>query len=450
MPRKEDISEIFSVARLKEEKLKDLETPLPELDIFGLPLVQKSVTEVLDTVHNPTSYSRNWSSSSLVEFVIDLAENEYMLMHETSMYLGMLITKKGGGAWTPADDNEAASVTPVNNLFHSAIDRVQVKIGSSGHLVDITDYAYKAYLSTLLGYNETAKTTHLRSVGWIEDEDTRRNSFIAKTKMTKIDLRGRLFYDFDHQCRGIVGGSKVTIRITLKSPRFFLKVKADTKVQFGAELDDVRLYVKRFKVAESKVKAHQKALQSVNAKYPMTTSEVKTFSIRSGSTAVSVDNLVTGKMPSRMYVVLVEKNAYSGSNTIDPFEFKPFNLESISCFVDGVQTPNRPYTADFENNNAIELYYQMYEAMNEHDADTKFEIEYQDFLEDKCVIAFNFNPDLSNGYSLGGHCNPQKQGHMRLDLRFSKALSTDIHLIALCEFDTLYEIDVFRNLILKK
>ena len=306
---------------------KQLETPLPELDLFAHPLVQKSVQDTLDTVHNPTTYSRKWSTSNIIEFVIDLADNEYMLMHETSLYLGIIFTKKSDGLWTPADATEAKLVTPVNNLMHSSIDRVQIKIGSSCHLVDITDYAYKAYFSTILGYNETAKDTHLRCAGWEPTDDQRRSYYTKELAQAKAHLRGKLFYDFEHQCKGLIGGARVSIKITLKSPKFFMMAP---KSSYSAELEDIRLYVKRYRVADSKVKAHNKALQSVNAKYPMTTSEVKTFSMATGSTVLHCDNVVTGKMPTRMFLGFVTKDSYTGTFESDPFEFNHFNIESIS------------------------------------------------------------------------------------------------------------------------
>lgn len=182
----------------------------------------------------------------------------------------------------------------------------------------------------------------------------------------------------------------------------------------------------------------------------MTTSCIKTYALRSGSLIASCDNMVTGKMPSRMFAVLVGKSNYTGSFLTDPFEFKPHGIESISCFIDGVQYPNRPYTADFDGGNVVDMYYSLFEALNQHDSETVCDITLDDFMTDKCIFAFNFNPDLSSGYSLGGHWNPIKQGHLRLEVRFNKALTEDLHLIALCEFETLYEIDAFKNLTVGK
>ena len=429
---------------------KQLETPLPELDLFAHPLVQKSVIETLDTVHNPTTYSRSWSTSNIIEFVIDLAENEYMLMHETSVYLGVLFTKKGEGSWTPADAAEAKLVTPVNNLLHSAIDRVQIKIGTSCHLVDISDYAYKAYLSTLLGYNETAKDTHLRCAGWEPIVENRRSHYIKELVEAKAHLRGKLFYDFEHQCKGLIGGSRITIKITLKSPKFFLMVDKSTKGSFGAELEDVRLYVKRYRVADSKVKAHNKALQTVNAKYPLTTSEIKTFSMMTGSTVLHCDNVVTGKMPTRMFLGFVSKNSYTGTFDSDPFMFEPFDIQSISTYVDGVQVPNRPCQLNIEEGDVVDAYYSLFETLNQHDADTVCEITMDEWMEHSCIFGFNYTPDHSCGYSMGGHWNPIKQGHLRIEVRFAKPLPHDVYMIAFCEFDTLYEVDEFKNLILKR
>ena len=432
-----------------ENKRKDLETPLPELDIFGLPLVQKSVVETLDTVHFPVSYSRTWTSSSVIEFVLNLADDEYILLHETSIYFHAILTKRGTGVWHPADPAEAAHVTPVNNLFHSLIDRVQLRIGSAGHVIDITDYAYKAYLSTLLGYNEAAKKTHLGAAGWSSSMEERQGRYIKAGKDADIYLRGRLFYDFEHQCRGIIGGSKIHIKINLKPPRFFLVAQED-KTGFGAEVAEVRLHSRVYRLAESKVKAHFKALQSVNARYPMTTTQIKTAIIQKGSTVVHADNIVTGKIPTRMFVALVSKTAYTGTLTEDPYVFKPYKMASICCNIDGAQWPNGGMNMDFEREDIVDAYYTLFQILNQHDADTVCEISMQDFMESQCVFAFNFTQDRTSGYSVDGHCNAIKQGHMQINMRFAQQVPYDLVMIAMCEFDTLYEIDEFHNLILKQ
>lgn len=177
----------------KTNRLNELEIPLPELDLMAMPPVQKSVERYIDTVHPPVSLNRIWGAGNKIDFLVDSHYDEYLLLNQASLSVELVITKKGE-PWTPAEAGDVAKVTPVNNLLHSLFDRVQLQCGSNGDVIDITDYAYKAYLETLLNFNFTSKMTYMEACsGWNVDESDRRALWITVGKEARIFLRGNCF-----------------------------------------------------------------------------------------------------------------------------------------------------------------------------------------------------------------------------------------------------------------
>jgi hypothetical protein len=84
-------------------------------------------------------------------------------------------------------------------------------------------------------------------------------------------------------------------------------------------------------------------------------------------------------------------------------------------------------------------YMNLFKALNQHGTDCFLSLSREQF-EEKPIFAFNFAPDLSDGCGMVGHVNPVKRGTLRLQLKFSKALTEAINVIAYCEFDNIIEL----------
>lgn len=232
----------------------------------------------------------------------------------------------------------------------------------------------------------------------------------------------------------------------MKPTKFFLNLPDRNAGGFSVELRQVYLHMKRFKIYDALAKTQMDLIHEKKARFPLTTRQIKTYNIRSGTTVVRCENLITDKMPSKLFAVFVEKSAYTGSFTNDPYEFKPHNFESVTCHFDGVQNPRKEYTADFDTGDYVNAYYNLFEALNDHDAHTVCDITPSQFGSKSFVIGFNFEPDLSNGVGESGYWNPNKKGHFSLTIRFKTQTTEDLYLVALCQFNSLYELDIYSNL----
>ena len=75
-------------------------------------------------------------------------------------------------------------------------------------------------------------------------------------------------------------------------------------------------------------------------------------------------------------------------------------------------------------------------------SDSLIDIGLNDYLNGFCIHYFN----LSNS-SLEGALPIQRKGHTRLDLRFSKSLSESVTVIIYSKFQSSFQLDIARNLI---
>ena len=60
----------------------------------------------------------------------------------------------------------------------------------------------------------------------------------------------------------------------------------------------------------------------------------------------------------------VDSDDFHGKLSRNPFNFDHFNLQQISCEVDGQSFPGRPYTADFSKHQSLDCYLGLVEALD--------------------------------------------------------------------------------------
>ncbi|XP_053205591.1 uncharacterized protein F54H12.2-like [Panonychus citri] len=405
------------------------EAVLSELDLFTIPPVQKSIERSYEVQYRPIS---SLDSTKIIEFSIPTSKDEYILLHETYFYvkIQLKIRKADDSALTIQDWE---TVTPVNNLLHSMIKQVELEIGGKEVTMSNSTYAYRAYIENMLGFSADAKNSHLSSCLWMENAIRRRSFFTPRSfadgSSKEVDLYGRLHFDMTFQGKAILGGKDIKDRVS----------------DVAMVIKDACLYVHKMKATPQLTNAHSKALAIAPACYPISRVDLRQASIHANSLDAVLDNIITGQLPRRLFLLMVKNTAFNGSKSQDPFHFDHFNVSHAACYVDGVQFPTNAYQPDFKNQLCVREYSGLFQAMNMNSTDTTVNITREDFMGGKTIFAFNFAPDLSHGPGMTGHINPIKRGSLRVQLRFSEPLRETITVLLYCEFDNIIEIDLERN-----
>jgi hypothetical protein len=336
--------------------------------------------------------------------------------------------------------------------MHSMIKQIDFEINSKQISNLPQNYAYRAFLEALLGYSEQAKKSHLKCAYWDDTFKTGLGLDATETTMsvtTAHYMMGKIHTDLGFQGRYLVGGCSVKLEINLNDPRFYMKLGHHNSARLI--LKNVALHIQKAKISKEIVDAHRQALQVSPAKYPITRCEVKTHVIPKGVQDIWIDNFVFGQLPRRIFLVLVENDAFSGSYSKDPFNFKPAGLNHLCAYIDGVAYPSQPYQPNFDKGSYLREYLGLFDALNQNGTETTCTLDKATYKTSKAIFGFNFSNDLSNGVGMDGHANLIKRGTLRLQLKFSAALENAMNVIAYCEFDNVIEIngngEVFSNII---
>ena len=69
------------------------------------------------------------------------------------------------------------------------------------------------------------------------------------------------------------------------------------------------------------------------AHYPVTHTQIKTFTVSSVSQQVSIDNAVLGTIPEMILIVLVKNTSFVDSTSKNPFHFNHYDMTNLVFYV---------------------------------------------------------------------------------------------------------------------
>jgi len=85
------------------------------------------------------------------------------------------------------------------------------------------------------------------------------------------------------------------------------------------------------------------------AHYPVTHTQIKTFTASSGAQQVSINNAFLGPVPERILIAFVKNTAFVGSASTNPFNFHHYDMKNLVLFVNGVQNASESLTMDWSS-----------------------------------------------------------------------------------------------------
>lgn len=443
----------------KVHKMSSFST-IPELDLFSVNQTQGVVERNVETEYRPIAPI---AGSNFIQFRFHTPLDSYLMFHDSYFYLKFRYRlRRADGSKVALEDWER--IVPSNYLLNTMFKQVELIIGDNELVKSPQTYAYKSLLEATLGFSLDAKNTHLQAA-FYQDNDGKRTARITPNSIDfaaqdyssgkLIELEGRLHLDMTFQGKALLGGSVVGLKLTPHDPAFFTKVlpfKGDPAkpsdkgpdLRPYIELIEACMETKSLKCYSHLVDAHEKALRVATAKYPLTRCDVKTLQVPAQLQDVILDNVVNGLLPRRVFIMMVDNEAFNGSYSTDAFRFEHFNLCHLATYMNGIQYPSRAFQPDFENDLYVREYMSLFKALNQNTTDTLINIDMNTFKRCRAIFAINYSPDLSNGMGAAGHASPQQFGPLSVHLKFKKALAKPINVIVYCEYDTIIEIDAAR------
>lgn len=417
-----------------------------ELDLFENPPTSASVQEGLFIEHNPVSAL---DDTSPIKFKVSGDSKYYLDLNASYFYLEVKITKQDG---TDIDAGEA--VGPVNLLAHSLFQKADIMLNDVLVSNSSNLYHYRAYLETLLSYNNDAKTSQLSCALYSKDKAgkmdniandntglVKRRTYTDASKT--VPLIFRLHADVFLQNRYLLNGVDLKVNLTRNSNSLVLMAAANSA--YKLKIQQASFFVRKVLVNKGLMLKHISLLekQLKPAIYPIRKVEMKSYNIATGSLSWKEESLFSGILPRRIVIGLIGAAAFAGAYEKNPFNFEHHNLKFCSLLVDGKMNPLTPITCDFTNGKYLRNYFSLYKATGKMFTDSGMDIDRTEYSSGYAMLAWNFTPELEDS----GCYHVVKKGDIRLELQFSQALTAPVSIVVYSEFDSAIKIDKDKNIL---
>ncbi|XP_075439047.1 uncharacterized protein F54H12.2-like [Ascaphus truei] len=423
-----------------------IECAKSELDIFEIQPTQTSIEKSLYVEIQPLAAL---SETAPLEFYIAGSGKHYFDLNNTLIYITCKIVKQDN---TPIADG--ARVSLINYPIATLFNQLDVTLGDRLISQSNNLYAYRAYIETILNYSADALSTQLTTGLFYKDtagqHQTRtvegdNQGFTKRSQMTErgkaVELLGHLHSDIFFQEKLILNGLDLKIKLTRNKDTFCL-MSAEAE-PFKIQILNASLFVKRVQIAPAVRIGHAQGLLNGNAKYTIDRVGMKIYSIAVGSRVCNLENLFLGQLPKLVIIGFVDNDAFSGAYDKKPLCFKHNHVNFAALYLDGEQIPTKPFQPDFENANSIREYMALVQIAGKQNADAGFLINREEYVEGYTLFAFDLSPDQERG----GHFSLIRNGNLRAEIRFSRALDRTVNIIVYCVFDNVIEINQRREVL---
>ena len=411
-----------------------------ETTYFQPTLIQVGQTEGRWSKINPVN-----KIGEQIEFSIPGTTNEAIDMNNTSLYIRGKLTKADG-----TDLADGADVAPVNNFLHSMIGDVEVHV--NGCLINkkSSTYAYSAML-----YKLTQVDVTQNNMGWMSLEGfyppasgdptlATNNVFKASqkhvAKSKEFELVGTPHVDLFYGAQALPPGCDLRLIFTMDKPEFFL---IDRVNNVKCVITEAFLYVRKITLSDTLVSSIKSVWQEQEIVLPFTRREVKHFNISSGVSNHTEQNAFSGRLPVRLFICLVNNEAFVGSRTTSPFYFNHNKVSRINVTVNDHVMGYGPETVDIADGKRTAMAYRFFleciGAVGERALATP--VSYDSYIDGSTIFAFSRAPDLCHGE----HVLPDATGTVKIELEFSTAPTAALSLVVMAEFDSSISIDKYNN-----
>ncbi|XP_053390350.1 uncharacterized protein F54H12.2-like [Mercenaria mercenaria] len=400
----------------------------PGLQIFATRQNQVAIENIRFVECQPISSIS--TEGSPVEIQIPGAGQEYLDLQRSRLYVKAKLLKHDGSHLTALEKTSIINLPSLNT----------------------NNYPWKAYIKTLMSTSHD-DLQQLESQLYYPDDPNldetdpvsgSNGGLIKRGTFTKssveFELEGPLMEDIFSIDKYMINGVDINLKL-YRSNNTFMCMSKEASPDYKLVLLNVLFKACKVRVDPGVYLAHEKQIQIAPAQYPMLKNEVKMNSISTNSSEFLWDNLFQNALPNKVIIGFVNQQVVNRSYVHNPFNFIHSNVTSIGLYVDGVSVPSRPLQLDFDKNQFVSAYLNLFDCAESKQNRTGLTIERSYFPNGYSLFCFVIEPN-----NLGGkYLNLVKTGHTLLEVRFKTPTSVPISCLMLAEFPTLLQIDQFRD-----
>ena len=331
---------------------KDSLEVLPgEVDFFA-PMLQSDI--LLNAFDEDFAPIATIQANTAIEFEVTSKDKHYLDLNDSYMTVRAKITL-ADGVTAPA----AHAVGPVNLPLHSMFAEVTAQLNGKETAEMTNLYPYRAYMETLLNFNEQVQETRLQAEGW--KKDTTGSMGVANPLGANLglgvredvwdegrttELVGRPHLDIFQQGRLIP--PKVNLHLKLIPAAYNFVIMSETaNVAFKLVIVSVQLTIRMKQLVSEAELAHRELVVHRPMKLPYSRIQMNERHITQGLQKITFDNLFTGALPDLVVVGMVHQDHFAGAYAHNPFNFQNFGLTRMEMKRNGISVPREGYKPDF-------------------------------------------------------------------------------------------------------
>lgn len=419
-----------------------------KLDIFKKTKVQ--VTQVGYERITLSPHNAITPSSKRIQFRHPGKNTDYYrYMGHIYLDIDFSITTPTGAA---VDESLEAGV--INYWNQTCIDSIDIKLNDVYITRNTQNYPLRSIIEAYMTGNKLDADGRLAAAGFYMDggddvkADTTTNpGFKSRFELFKggqpVCSVGKLHTDIGRTELFLPNGLDLDIVINLKNDDFILMSKATHAGIFN--LKDASLHIEICHINPAVLTAHARVFQDHNAIIPFQHVEVRTENVPKGANTVSLDNIITGPLPTVIIVGLMDNQDLAGSRLTNSLCFKHYSLTELIFRVNG-----RPYLIspmDYESNPKLYTpgYQSLLCATGQIRSNESCLIDYTRYPHGFALYGLDLSADGESG-SQGTHTSMQRVGNLGITAKFKTAPANAVTFVFYCLWEgCTIEIDKFRN-----
>ena len=432
-----------------------------EFDLFSEAPVQRTVKNFkYDEVYS----LNNVKTDGSITFQVRGSPNQWIDLDDTYLMVRYkMLTHAGANI---AGGNGIIKTIEEPNLFHNLWSKVEMHINNTPVRSVMNPYPMRAYIENLLTTTEQGLHEKYETEGFwkekagsfdtavqadaahIKDNTPWRSGVQVKNNGSPEQVMyGKLAVDMWRQGRNIPPTYDLTLILTRSRPQFYLCSSQTAGEEHQIQLVDVRLVVKKVQLYDDVQVALDKEMASTGRViYPIRRVDVKSYAVGRGSKVFQENNIISGQIPTRVIIGMVDNDALSGSYAKSPFNFKHYGIEEMYLHFDGDIYPSNMYKTSFPDKDALVPWLNLKRLVTPGDPFFNHTISYDDFLQGGFTLwVFDMTQDNKCGV-MADYNNVKRHGDVRFHVRFgggAQGLPNPINIVIFSEFEN--QVEVCRN-----
>ena len=316
---------------------------------------------------------------------------------------------------------------------------------------------YKAYMETILSYNELAGKTHLYGSRFLMDDDNKFNAKVTEVgpnqqkrmkwfeKSNTVDFCFPLASDILRVDKYFMDRVALDIKLSRSPDKFLLTQAAEDNNDYFVKIDKLALVARHILLEPSFVEHVNKQLDlGKRARFPLMRTVLKSRIIQKGESYTPIVDIFSGRLPSSIYFGFVLNKAFKGHKTENPYNFEPFDIGSVSLLVNSKSFPATQYTPKFEDDAATSLIMREYMGLMKNigvSGGNEGPIITPERFNKGCTIfGFDLTPDNCGGF----HTHEDDRGTVNIELQWNTPTQEPISMIVYGTFHDELQLDMDR------